>query len=334
MIYGAIINFRNLLFEKKIFKSKSLGVPTISVGNITVGGTGKTPLVAYIAEFLANSGETVCILTRGYGRENSKKRIVVSDGGKIVEDARITGDEPLELANKLGEKAIIVADAKRFEAGIWAREKFEITAFVLDDAFQHRRVKRDLDLVCIDAANPFGNKKVLPFGILREPLKNLKRADAIMITRANLLDENQIKDLATEIKNLTNAPIFISRNKIKHLTELSTKNKEQRTNDKFFAFCALGNPNNFFSQLKSEKFNLVGEEIFADHYFYNQKDIELLEKKAMEKKADALITTAKDAVKLKNVAFNLPCFAAENELVFDEEKKFQQLLYAVFEEKY
>ena len=329
-MYGAIINFRNLLFEKEIFKSKSLGVPTISVGNITVGGTGKTPLVAYIAEFLANSGETVCILTRGYGRENPKKRIVVSDGEKIVEDARITGDEPLELANKLGEKAIIVADAKRFEAGIWAREKFDITAFVLDDAFQHRRVKRDLDLVCIDAANPFGNKKVLPFGILREPLKNLKRADAIMITRANLLDENQIKDLATEIKNLTNAPIFISRNKIKHLTELSTKNKEQRTNDKFFAFCALGNPNNFFSQLKNEKFNLVGEEIFADHYFYNQKDIELLEKKAMEKKADALITTAKDAVKLKNVAFNLPCFTAENELVFDEEKNFKNCFVRFF----
>lgn len=330
MVYGAFINFRNLLFEKGIFKSNALGVPTISVGNITVGGTGKTPLVAYIAEFLADSGEKVCILTRGYGRENSIERIVVSDGNKIIEKARLTGDEPLELANKLGEKAIIVADANRFEAGKWARENFDITAFVLDDAFQHRRVRRDLDLVCIDAANPFGNKKVLPFGTLREPLKNLKRADAIIITRANLLEEKQIKELENQISKITKTSVFISRNKIKQLTELKTKIKNQQSKINFFAFCALGNPNNFFAQLKDENFTLVGEKAFSDHHFYNQKDIGKLEEKANKKGANALLTTAKDAVKLKDLNFELPCFVAENTLVFDKEKKLHELLRAVF----
>lgn len=328
-MYGGITNFRNWLFENGVFKSNALVVPTISVGNITVGGTGKTPLVAYIAEFLADSGEKVCILTRGYGRENSKKRIVVSNGQEIIEDARLTGDEPLELAKKLGEKAVIIADANRFEAGNWAREKFDITAFVLDDAFQHRRVRRDLDLICIDAAKPFGNKKILPFGILREPLKNLKRADAIIITRANLLNKNQINELKTEVSQFTNSPILISRNEINTLTELKKKHKAQSAKHKFLAFCALGNPKNFFAQLKNEHFTIVAEESFADHHFYQQKDIEKIQEKANAKNADAFITTAKDAVKLKDIDFEMPCFVAENKLIFDEEKKLHQLIDAV-----
>lgn len=330
MIYGTAINVRNLFYKKGLFKTYSFDVPTISVGNITVGGTGKTPLVAYIAEFLANSGEKVCILTRGYGRENERERIIVSDGEKVIEDFAKTGDEPLELANKLNEKAVIIADANRFEAGSWARDKYKISAFVLDDAFQHLRVRRDLDLVCIDAANPFGNKNVLPFGILREPIKNLKRADAIIITRGNLLNENQIDELKTEIEKLTNSPIFISRNKINQLTDIKTKDKRQTTNDKLYAFCALGNPNNFFAQLKDEKFALIGKQKFPDHYFYTQNDIKNIEKSATEIGADALITTAKDAVKLKNLDFKLPCFVAENELVFDQKKKLHELLRTVF----
>ncbi len=191
-IYGTIIEARNSLYEKGVFKSFSLGVPVISIGNITVGGTGKTPLVAFVAEILAEKGEKVCIISRGYGRKNPKKRVLVSDGENILADARQSGDEPFELAQRLLGKAIVVADANRVSAGNWAREKFGITAFVLDDAFQHRKVKRDLDIVTIDATNPFGNKKMLPSGILREPLKNLKRADAIVITRANLAKMFQI----------------------------------------------------------------------------------------------------------------------------------------------
>src|SRR5688500_15759403 len=218
-LYGGIMNLRNSLYEREFFKSYSLGVPAVSIGNITVGGTGKTPLVALVAESLAEQGEKVGILTRGYGRENPRKRVLVSDGEHILSDARRSGDEPFELARKLLGKAFVVADADRVSAAIWAREKFAATAFVLDDAFQHRKVKRDLNIVLIDSTNPFGNEKVLPSGILREPLKNLKRADLIVITRADLSDE--IENLKSKIAGYNPVcPIIVSQNKVSNLTEL------------------------------------------------------------------------------------------------------------------
>lgn len=326
-IYGSVMNARNALYDKGVFKSHALGAKTISIGNITVGGTGKTPLVAFVAEMLFQSGEKVCILTRGYGRENPKKRIVVTDGEKILADAKNAGDEPFELAEKLVGKAIIIADADRVSAGSWAREKFGITAFVLDDAFQHRKVKRDLDIVCVDATKPFGNKKVLPSGILREPLENLKRADAIVITRANLVEN--IESLKVEISKYTNAPIFISHNKFSNFTEINNSKKTQHSalgTRHSLAFCALGNPNNFFEQLQRENFNLTATETFPDHHFYSQKDIEKIEEKAQQTNAEILITTAKDAVKLKDLKMSLPAFTAENEIIFENEKGFINLL--------
>ncbi|MEO8574783.1 MAG: tetraacyldisaccharide 4'-kinase, partial [Pyrinomonadaceae bacterium] len=152
-IYGVGADLRNKSYDRGIFKTHSLGAKTISVGNIMTGGTGKTPLVAYIAEHLAASGEKVCILTRGYGR-GSSGRVLVSDGEQVFVDALTGGDEPVELARKLIGKAIVVADADRVSAAQWAKENFRVTAFVLDDAFQHRRAKRDLDIVCIDTTSP------------------------------------------------------------------------------------------------------------------------------------------------------------------------------------
>src|SRR5690606_32048019 len=143
-----------------------LGARTISIGNLTTGGTGKTPLVALVAKILIDEGETVCILTRGYGRANPKSRILVSDGHAILTDAATGGDEPVELAMQLEGKSIIVADPDRTAAAKWARERFPVSAFILDDGFQHLRVRRDLDIVCIDATNPCGNGQVLPAGDL------------------------------------------------------------------------------------------------------------------------------------------------------------------------
>ena len=148
-VYGLIQTKRNSLYERGIFKSHPLDLPTLSIGNITAGGTGKTPLVAYIARLLAGSGEKVCILTRGYGRENPSQRILVSNFHEVLVDARIGGDEPVELARKLLGKAIVVADRDRVAAARWAREEFDITTFLLDDGFQHRRAERDLDIVGI-----------------------------------------------------------------------------------------------------------------------------------------------------------------------------------------
>lgn len=332
-LYGAIINRRNSLYEKGIFKSFALGALTVSIGNITVGGTGKTPLVAYVAEILAKKGEKVCILTRGYGRENPKQRVLVSDGETILQDVKKSGDEPFELASKLLGKAIIVADANRAAAGVWAREQFGITAFILDDAFQHRRVRRDLDIVCVDATNPFGSWKTLPSGILREPLNNLKRAAAIVITRANLA--NDLPELKSQIAAYNaDCPIFVSENKFSRLIDLkeflvaskTPADDETLKKNNYFAFCALGNPNNFFEQLRRENFELAATRTFSDHHFYTQNDIEKLIEKARQSGASLLLTTAKDAVKLKDLTFDLPCLVAENELHFTGENDFKEWL--------
>ena len=361
-LYGKIIDSRNALYEKEIFKSFHLGAKTVSIGNITVGGTGKTPLVAFVAQDLAKSGEKVCILTRGYGRENPKKRVLVSDGETILATVKQAGDEPFELARKLLGAAIVIADANRVAAAKWARKKFGVTVFVLDDAFQHRKAKRDLDIVILDATNPFGNFKILPSGILRESLNNLKRADLIVISRANLVENTE--ETKRKIKKYnSDCPIFESENRISELIELKefnaktqmredevkknnscanvneyelpkrTEKSEIRNSEvkdkKALAFCALGNPNNFFEMLRRDNFNLISTEVFPDHNFYSRKDVKNLEKAAISSGAEILLTTGKDGVKLKNLQFDVPCFVVETELFFDDEENFLEIIRSI-----
>lgn len=335
-LYGKIIESRNSLYEKNLLKTHSLGAPCVSVGNITVGGTGKTPLVAFIAEVLSEAGESVCVISRGYKRADENKKILVSDGEKIFGGVREAGDEPLELAEALLGKASVIADADRVRAGLWASEKLGATVFVLDDAFQHRRAKRDLDIVAIDATNPFGNRKTLPGGILREPLSALRRADAFVITRANLSGE--ILQIKEEIARFNDrAPIFTASNKFSDFVDLKTssKNFAARTDSspKYFAFCALGNPENFFRQLELENFDLAGTQTFPDHYFFLQRDIRELERAAARAGASELLTTAKDAVKLNAFDFEIPCRIARSALIFDDEKKLREMIHAVLKKK-
>ena len=327
-VYAKIANLRNKLYEKGSLRSYPLGVRTISVGNITTGGTGKTPLVAYIASTLAERGEKVCILTRGYGRRNPKERVLVSDGKNVLTDPQQTGDEPLELARRLRDKAVVVAEADRVAAAKWAKEKFGITAFVLDDGFQHRRAKRDVDIVCIDAANPFGNEKVLPAGILREPVENLRRADVIVLTRADLADD--LKSLRQQIAALTTAPIFECRTRLDRIISLQDFQKgnaatEHSTSKKMFAFCGLGNPADFFRTV-GEHFDLVGSKPFRDHHVYSQADIETIEGEAVAASAEALVITGKDAVKLSASEFKLPCFVVCIGIELDDETAFLEML--------
>lgn len=344
-LYGAIGDLRQTLYRKGLFKSYNLGALTISVGNITTGGTGKTPLVAFIAEILAQNGEKVCILTRGYGRENSKERVVVSDGETIYTDSRQAGDEPFELAHKLLGKAVIIADADRVEAGRWAREKYDISAFILDDGFQHARVKRDLDIVLTDATDPFGRNK----SFLRESAKGLRRAEVVVITRANLVKTEEISNLKAQISKINpKCKIFVSETNLRKLTKLkkffvkSKENKSEKaeskkretvfieqyfpTETRFAAFCALGNPESFFEQLRQEKFNLAFTKEFADHHFYSQSEILKLEREAVAKSAEVLLTTAKDAAKLTHLNINLPCYIVESGLILDEEPAFIEII--------
>lgn len=304
-----IADVRNALYDRGLFKSHDLGERTISIGNIAMGGTGKTPLVAHVAEILAGAGDKVCILTRGYGRKSSG-RVLVSDGERVLVDASTGGDEPVELARKLIGKAIVVADADRVAASAWAREEFGVSAFILDDGFQHRRAIRDLDIVCIDATQPFGS-------VLRESKTNLARADAIVITRSDLI--SVVDDPLDELRSLApDAQIF------KSVTKLKTKGGPAEEN--VFPFCGIGNPRSFFTMLTRQGFEIPAQRVFADHHVYSQSDITEIEAEAKSHRCEILVTTAKDAVKLDGLKFEMPLLVAEIEVVIDDPDQFRLLV--------
>lgn len=314
LLYGRIVAVRNYLYDKGVLDVHDLGALTISIGNITVGGTGKTPLVAYVASELAAKGEKVCILTRGYGREDENKRVLVSDGESVLADAATGGDEPVELATKLLGKAIVIADADRIGAAEWARRKFGVTAFVLDDGFQHRKVKRYVDIVCVDATDPIGGGRMLPAGRLREPVENLSRADVVVITRVEQIGDisglrSQISDLAPSVK------IVESRSA---LSEIKPLPRETDVRRRSFAFCGLGNPQSFFGLLAQTHLQICGTKAFGDHQTYDQSDIDAVEKLARSAGAEVLITTGKDIVKLKNLRFSLPVLVPELSIELSE----------------
>ncbi len=353
-VYGVIADLRNRLYENETFRSRGLGAKTISVGNITAGGTGKTPLVASIAQTLIERGETVCILTRGYGRKDPRSRVVVADGEKVLAGAEKAGDEPAELAAKLGGKAVIIADPDRVSAGLWAKDEFGITVFILDDGFQHRRILRDLDIVCIDATDPFGGEKMLPTGRLREPQHNLARADVAVITRVDLAGD--MSKLTARISTLNpDARIFSAFNKIANITELrefladsqrpqgsiadnlvkhgdpAVAANDAKAEIRALAFCGLGNPKNFFNLLLSLDDPAVDLDLavikdFPDHHAYTQSDISELEMMATAAGVSILLTTAKDAVKLNGLKFALPCYVVEIEVCLNDDDAFRSLL--------
>jgi tetraacyldisaccharide 4'-kinase len=332
--YSIMMDVRNRLYDSGILRSYPLGARTISIGNLTAGGTGKTPMVAYTARMLAESGEKVCILTRGYGRTSVSRRVLVSDTDAVLADAIIGGDEPVELARKLLGKAIVVADADRVAAAKWARERFGITAFVLDDAFQHRRAKRDADIVCVDATNPWGNGHVLPAGTLRESFNGLKRADAIVITRTNLVDSTG--PIMERLRRRSpSVPIFAAATRITGISKLEVLDTGRRTSEDVdvrslyspaLAFCGLGNPGNFRKQLEMENFRLAGFRSFGDHHRYEQRDADRLDREAGELSAKCLMTTAKDAVKLEGLRFRVPVFVVETEMVLNDAEEFRKIV--------
>jgi tetraacyldisaccharide 4'-kinase len=332
-LYGLGADARNALYDRGLFRVHDLGARTISIGNITAGGTGKTPVVAVVAKTLADAGEKVCILTRGYGRKNAGERVLVSDGETVFATAEKGGDEPVELANKLIGKSIIVADADRVSAAAWAREKFGVTAFVLDDGFQHRRAKRDLDILCIDATDPFGGSAVLPAGTLRERLRNLARADACIITRAGLVDSTD--ELTARVRKLNpQAPIFLAESQVSRVEKLDdfltgeadSKHVDSEPVPFGFLFCALGNPAGLRKQLSCEGFHLNGFRDFPDHHFYTQADIDGVEAEAKKAGAASLLTTAKDAVKLAGLRIEMPCLVIESSLKISDRERFDALV--------
>jgi tetraacyldisaccharide 4'-kinase len=330
-LYGVAMKVRRVLYSAGRFRVHNLGVPVISVGNLTTGGTGKTPLVEWIAGELAQTGRRVCILTRGYGRRSAGTRVIVSDGNEIISDAAQAGDEALLLAERLKGQAAVISDADRVSAARWAVETFHSNVFVLDDGFQHLRVARNLNILTIDATNPWGNGKLLPAGILREPRAELARADCIVITRAN--DPNSTEELRRQIAEQSkDCPVFCSRMRLSGLRPVEPGRPliapEKIASSRIAAFCGVGNPESFFALLRRGGYQVVHTQSFRDHHRYTQTDIERVVRESVSHGAEILLTTAKDEVKLRSLKFHLPSYSADIAIEIENQEKLRKLIAA------
>jgi tetraacyldisaccharide 4'-kinase len=324
-LYGVLTRTHARLYEQGTFKSAKLDRPVISVGNITVGGTGKTPMVEWVSRTLASTGKRVCILTRGYKRTSPNQRVLVSDGQQVFSNPAEAGDEPYLLANNLKEVAAVISDADRFSAGRDAIKHLRTDCFVLDDGFQHFRLSRSLNIVMIDATDPWGGGQMIPAGRLREPLVGLKRADCFVLTRCDQVES--IETLRSDLAKLSgDRPVFTSRMVTTEVKALSSSSDTSSQLESIGAFCAIGNPRSFFTQLRRGGYDPVFERAFTDHYNYTQVDVDALVTAAQRYGARALLTTAKDAVKLQHLQFSLPCLYLEIKIEIDNEEELRRLV--------
>lgn len=285
---------------------KKLPVKVISVGNLTVGGTGKTPAVIAVAEEAGRRGLKPCILTRGY-RGKAQGPCFVSRGEGALLGVDEAGDEALLMADRL-KGVPVVKGIDRYEAGIFALGALgqAVSLFILDDGFQHWKLHRDRDILLLDCSNPFGNRRLLPMGILREPLKEMERADMIVITKVDRKSSGggDANNLMSEIRRYNaDAPIYISDHLLLSLitpsgAELSL---DALSGKRIFAFCGIGSPSSFRQSLLTTKAHLNDFMAFGDHHAYAPKDIERIKKAAAESGADWIVTTEKDIIKLKNL---------------------------------
>jgi tetraacyldisaccharide 4'-kinase len=305
-LYRATVTIRNKSFDWGIWRSTALGAPTISVGNLTVGGTGKTPLVAYIARYLVGKRKRVAVLSRGYSRK-SRGFILVSDGESILADALTVGDEPCEIAQDL-PGVIVAVDEKRGRAGKIVSQSFPVDVFILDDGFQHREVKRDLNVVTItgsvDSASVDGvefNSRLLPAGRFREPLESLKRADHIVLTGVSGEGIARIENDLGFYRRYTSAEASAVSPRVRAVVRLWDRKEENQ--DKFvgtsaFLFCGIANPGQFFRFASSSGFMVAGQKAFADHHWYRAQDLLDLQRQYQTTGGALMLTTMKDAARL------------------------------------
>jgi tetraacyldisaccharide 4'-kinase len=298
--YLGVINFRNWLYDHKIFKEMKLSCPVISVGNITVGGTGKTPCVIMLARMLQKNGFKPAVISRGYGSRSIHPVNIISDGDKILLDSETAGDEPCLIAQELRNVPVITG-AKRIATGETAINQFGANVLICDDAMQHRQIFRDINLVLLDNRSLSGKDHVLPRGRLREPIKELGRADAIILTRT---DETQQTDKKIgEIIKTKDVPVFKSIHRPKDIIRgnyNAPKPVSELKGKKVYAFCGIARPDSFKKILLVLGTKILSFDIFPDHYRYDKSELEKIRTGFIGCHADYLVTTQKDAMRLQD----------------------------------
>ncbi len=286
VFYGLGSGLKNLLYDKNILKPKRVQAYVISVGNVTTGGVGKTPVVAEIAKYLASIGQKPAIVSRGYGGGLSNKNInIISDGEKIYHNAKMAGDEPYWLAENT--KSIVITTKNRFKGAEYAVKKFAATHIILDDGFQHRKLHRDLDIVLMDSEKGFGNENLLPAGPLREGNEAFQRIDKFVIVSKNT-DHKRAEKLAKIMGKKLNLQTFVCKTEPDFVYNVKTGEKLP-PDAGITALCAIGQPEQFFAFLKN--YNLKAKIALDDHHQYIEDDIKNI--------SGNIVVTEKDAVKLQ-----------------------------------
>jgi len=325
--YGVGSRLRSWSYSRGYFKRQSLPGFVVSIGNLTAGGTGKTPAVAMLAGWAQGKGYRVAVLSRGYGGKYTDKVLEVSDGSSIHVGPHKAGDEPYLIANKLRGVPLILSK-KRFHAGLYAHEKFGSDFFILDDGFQHLELKRDLDLVLIDSADPFGNGHLLPWGPLREPFSQLVRADVFILTRAKSYGpgDNTRDTLKREFPT---TPVFYSdhlpfRIVFPHANEKHAPSFiEGKT---VLAFAGIARPELFRDTLTKLGADVVHFKRYKDHYPFKNEDIKTLIRMKKKVGAQYLLTTEKDWMRIVSLGpgfSQLAYLSIEFVLLSDHDKFFR-----------
>jgi tetraacyldisaccharide 4'-kinase len=316
--YSIAMSLRAALYRKGLCKQHRLSVPVISVGNLTMGGTGKTPMVMYLARLLADINPV--IVSRGYGGKAREKVNVVSNGRTVSLTASAAGDEPFYMAENLPGVPVLTS-RNRVDGGRYAVEHLSAGAVILDDGFQHLGLYRDLNLALFKVDTFLGNNRVFPGGDMREPLKALERADCFVLT---CVDEGN-RSRAEAIKRALNKrfpliPVFM--HEFRPVSLIAADGSLVALQDgpaSFFGFCGLANPQSFKRSLQLAGINLDGFQVFRDHTRYFKPEIDFLHKQSRNSSAQAYITSEKDLVKLKDGQLARPLYALRMEVAAGED---------------
>ena len=295
VFYSIAIWLRTSLYAKRLLRTHCAGAKVISIGNITVGGTGKTPLVIWLYKEITENSK---LKTQNY------KCAILTRGYKATQNSRLKTqnytDEPAIFLQRCPQAKVIV-NPDRVAAAAEAVDKFGAEVLIMDDGFQHRRLARDLDIVTIDATRPFGYGRLLPAGLLREPVTALARADAVVITRCDQTQEAELAELEQKLRQI-NSNMIIARSIHAPICAASAEGKkislENLKGRKVFAFCGIGNPQAFLNTISMLGCELVGHRVYDDHHYYDSDDVASIYEQAMCSKAELILTTHKDWTKI------------------------------------
>lgn len=331
LVYGAVVLVRNWFFDIGLLPVTKVAVPVISVGNISVGGTGKTPLVEYLAHLLREQGKKVAVISRGYKR-TTRGYVVVSNGAQRCAEASESGDEPAQMAEKL-DGVVVVVDENRVRAAQRVVRDFRVNTIILDDGFQHRYLHRHLDLVVVTAEETTSFVPLLPAGNRRETLSSLQRADAVVVSRWR-----RAEDLAQARKVLErwNKPVVGMSLRPTMLVHAASRRQEELGTIKgknAVAFSGIGQPEAFEWTLESLAVNVVQHHRFLDHYRFRPRDIEEVIESYKRSRAEYILTTEKDLVRLAGNGMvsqsffqEYPVFAVQVGAIIDEQDTVREII--------